>query len=192
MSEQAFSFKDYSLTPVDLIPPDDSDDEDPNYRWLEYCRLASSIDRNDILAVVLEELDTPASPLYDLIDPALKDPHEPGRPRESVTVLAGIGTAVMQIVAQAVDDAVSLRMANAEKQGYQSDTVVWRCPMTEPELRLALQRCQSRVRRAFRALDTYQTKFARLAGSLPIAAAAELSARLDRIRTLLAGEEDRG
>jgi hypothetical protein len=127
------------------------------------------------------------------MDSALQCPHEPGRPRESTTVLAGIGKATMHLVAKAVDDQIGLRVANAEKQGYQSDTFVWRCPMTEPELRLALQRCQSRVRRALRALDTYQARFARVAGSLPIAAAAELAARLDRIRTLLAGEEvDRG
>lgn len=64
--------------------------------------------------------------------------------------------------------------------------------MTEAELRLALQRCQSRVRRALRALDMYQSRLARIAGLLPIAAAAELTARLDRIRTLLAEEVDRG
>jgi len=110
---QAFSFRDYSLSPADLIP-DDVDDDDPDYRWLEYCRAASTLDRNDILSIVLEELDAEDSQIFDMIDSALKDPHEPGRPRESVTVLAGIGKAIMQLVARVVDDQVSMRQACQE------------------------------------------------------------------------------
>jgi hypothetical protein len=72
-------------------------------------------------------------------------------------------------------------------------SVVWRCAMTEAELRSGLQRCRSRVRCALRALDTYQARFAELAGPLPITASAELAAHIVRIRTLLGEEEvDRG
>lgn len=78
--------------------------------------MARTLDRNGILAIVLEELNSEASPQFVLIDTALKDPLEPGRLRESITVLAGIGNAITHIVAKAVDDAVSLRMANAEIQ----------------------------------------------------------------------------
>jgi hypothetical protein len=84
---------------------------DTDVCWLEYCRIASTVGREDILAVVLSELDSPVSPLYDLIDPALQSPHEPGRPKESVTLLANIGNAIMHLVAKAVDDHVNLRMA---------------------------------------------------------------------------------
>jgi hypothetical protein len=101
-----------------LIPPDD--DIDADVAWLEYCRVASTLNRDDILAVVLEELDTPASPLYDLIDSALQEPHAPARPRASIRVLAGIGKAIMRLVAKAVDDQVGLRMACAENQTGQN------------------------------------------------------------------------
>jgi hypothetical protein len=84
---------------------------DDDVRWFEYCRTASTLGREDILAVVLDELSTQASPLFDLIDDALQNPHEPGRPKESMTVLAGIGTAILHLVAKAVDDAVGHRMA---------------------------------------------------------------------------------
>jgi hypothetical protein len=72
-------------------------------------------------------------------------------------------------------------------------SVVWRCAVTEAELRSALQRCRSRVRHALRGLDTYQARFAELAGPLPITASTELAAHLERIRTLLGEEKvDRG
>jgi len=113
MSTENFSFKDYSLSSVDLIPPDDFEDEDDtDVRWLEYCRMASTVPRDEVLAVVLDELNSPASPLFDLIDDALATPHpEPDRPRTNVTELIKLGQAVLNLVAKAVDDAVNLRMA---------------------------------------------------------------------------------
>jgi hypothetical protein len=59
---------------------------------------------------VLEELDAEDSPLYDLIDSALQCPHEPGRAKESLTELARLGQAILQLVAKAVDDHVGLKM----------------------------------------------------------------------------------
>jgi hypothetical protein len=114
MESQVFSPAAYALSPMDLIPPDD--DRDADVAWLEYCRVASTLNRDDSLAVVLEDLDTPASPLYDLIDSALEEPYEPGRRLASIRVLADIGKAIMRLVAKAVDDQVALRMACAEKQ----------------------------------------------------------------------------
>jgi hypothetical protein len=57
MESQAFSPKDLRLNPTDLIPPDKSDDEDVDVQWLEYCRIASTVDRARILDVVLSGLD---------------------------------------------------------------------------------------------------------------------------------------
>jgi hypothetical protein len=77
--------------PMDVIPPDEDPDAD-----------------------VLDALDTPASPIDEPIDRALQEPHAPGGPRERVAGLAGVGQAVMRIVARAVDDAGGLRMACQE------------------------------------------------------------------------------
>jgi hypothetical protein len=112
MESQQFSSADYSLRTQDLLPPDDfEDDDDADVRWLEYCRMASTVARDEVLTVVLDELNSPVSPLFDLIDDALKTPHrEPDRPRTNVTELIKLGQAVLNMVAKAVDDQVSLRM----------------------------------------------------------------------------------
>jgi hypothetical protein len=110
MIEQAgFVAHEYSLSAVDLIPPDDFEDERDG--WQDYCYEASKLDRQHILDAVLSSLDTDDSPLYALIDSAIATPHEPGRARESITVLAQIGQAILDRVASAVDDQVGLRMA---------------------------------------------------------------------------------
>jgi hypothetical protein len=57
MESQAFSPKDLRLNPTDLIAPDESADEDVDVQWLEYCRIASTVDRTRILDVVLSALD---------------------------------------------------------------------------------------------------------------------------------------
>jgi hypothetical protein len=109
MESQAFMPRDYSLSATDLLPDDDFEDADA--QWLDYCAEAAQLDRTDILQAVLSDLDAENSPLYALIDSALDTPHEPGRARESLTVLARIGQDILNLVAKAVDDAVGLRMA---------------------------------------------------------------------------------
>ena len=110
---QVFDPKADSLSPVDMIPPDDFEDkDDADVRWLEYCRMASTVPRDEVLAVVLDELNSLVSPLFDLIDDALATPHpEPDRPRTNVTDLIKLGQAILGLVAKAVEDAVGLRMA---------------------------------------------------------------------------------
>jgi hypothetical protein len=110
MSTETFRFSDYSLAPTDLIPGDDAEDVGVDVQWLEYCRVASTIDRARILEVVLSDLDAEDSPLYPFIDDALHEPHEPGRARESITKLAQLGQAILDRMAKAVDDQVNLRM----------------------------------------------------------------------------------
>jgi hypothetical protein len=89
---------------------DDVEDAERHYQWLEYCRVASTIDRARILECVLSDLDAEDSTLYPFIDDALHEPHEPGRARESITKLAALGQAVLDLIAHAVDDQVNLRM----------------------------------------------------------------------------------
>jgi hypothetical protein len=109
MESQVFSPGSYSPDASYYIP-DDEPDEDHD-AWQDYCFEASNVDRQRVLECVLSSLDTDDSPLYALIDSALKTPHEPGRARESITVLAAIGQAILDRVASAVDDGVNLRMA---------------------------------------------------------------------------------
>jgi hypothetical protein len=111
MESQAFSPADYSPDPTYYTPDDDFEDEDDNQQWQEYCRTASTLDRARILDVVLSDLDAGDSPLYEFIDDALKHPHEPGRPKESITKLAQLGQSLLNLIAKAVDDQVNLRMA---------------------------------------------------------------------------------
>jgi hypothetical protein len=85
MESQVFDPKAYSLSPLDLIPPDDLEDEDADVRWLEYCRCAATVDRTHILECVLSDLDCDESPLYEFIDDAIANPHEPGRPKANIT-----------------------------------------------------------------------------------------------------------
>jgi hypothetical protein len=111
MESQAFSFKDYSINPVDLIPDDDYNDQQDD-RWLEYCRIAATVDRQHVLECVLSDLDTDDSPLYELIDDAIDSPHTPGEtPRQNLTTLAKLGQAILNRIANAVDAHVTRLMA---------------------------------------------------------------------------------
>ena len=109
MTEQAYSFKDFSLTSTSLIPPDDADDDTD--AWQDYLDASKHLDRQHILDAVLSSLDSDNSPLFALIDSCLKDPQEPGRARESLTVLAVLGQEILDRVASSIDDAVNLRLA---------------------------------------------------------------------------------
>ena len=112
MESQDFLPADYSLRTQDLLPPDDFEDEDDNdVRWLEYCRMASHMDRTHILDVVLSNLDAEDSPLYEFIDDAIANPHEPGRAKANITDLARLGQSPLNLIAAAVDDQVAMRMA---------------------------------------------------------------------------------
>jgi hypothetical protein len=62
MSGQGFSFTDESLGPVDLMPADDVDEPDQDDRWLAYGHIASTVDRDDLLAVVLRETHVSPAP----------------------------------------------------------------------------------------------------------------------------------
>jgi hypothetical protein len=109
MESQVFSAATYSPDAGYYVPADEP--EDTHDSWRDYCCEASKVDRQRVLECVLSSLDTDDSPLYALIDSALKDPHEPGRARESLTVLAAVGQAILNVVAASVDDQVNLRMA---------------------------------------------------------------------------------
>ena len=109
MESQQFSATACSPDASYYIPGDEpGDDYDA---WQDYCFEASKVSRERILECVLSSLDTDDSPIYALIDSCLKDPQEPGRARESLTVLAAVGQSILNLVAAAVDDQVNLRLA---------------------------------------------------------------------------------
>ena len=110
MESQVFDAKAYSLSPVDLIPQDENDGEEVDVRWLHYCEIAASLDREAIIDVVLDELRE-SSALLDMVEDACHNPHEPGRPKTSLHELLALGKAALLLIARAVDDQVSLRMA---------------------------------------------------------------------------------
>jgi len=112
MESQVFSPAAYSFSPTDLLPPDDF--EDDNVQWLHYCEVAAKVNRQHVLECVLSDLDCEDSPLYDFIDDAIANPHEPGRPKANVSDLARLGKALLTMIAKAVDDQVNLRMAVQE------------------------------------------------------------------------------
>jgi hypothetical protein len=114
MESQSFSAKDFSLRPSDLIYPENMEDEDTDVQWREYCRLAGTIDRTRILDMVLSDLDAEDSLLYEFIDDAIVNPHEPGRPKANITDLARLGQSLLNLIARAVDEQVNLRMAARE------------------------------------------------------------------------------
>jgi hypothetical protein len=109
MESQVFAPAAYSLRTTDLLPPTDVDDDVD--AWADYCAEAQHVDRQHVLDTVLSSLDSDDSPLYALIDSALATPHEPGRARESITVLAALGQAILDRVASSVDDQINLRLA---------------------------------------------------------------------------------
>jgi hypothetical protein len=113
MESSTFIPRNFSLSPVDLIPPDDDDEPDVDVRWLHYCEVAASLDREAIIDVVLDELRE-SSALLDMVEDACHNPHEPGRPKTSLHELLALGKAALLLIARAVDDQVSLRMAVEE------------------------------------------------------------------------------
>jgi hypothetical protein len=105
MESQAFDPKAYSVSAVDLIPPDDDDDtEEVDLRWARYCKIARELDRDDLLEVIAEELK--ANPeLLEQLDDCCSNPYpEPERPKAHVGEMAKLGLAVLQVIIGAVDN----------------------------------------------------------------------------------------
>jgi hypothetical protein len=110
MSAQAVSFKEFSLSPVDLIPGDDVDADDPeaDARLARYARLAKSVDLEDVVELVLAKLRE-STQLACLIQDALDFPHaEVSRPTVHVNELIKMGRQVLQAVAVCVDEQIGL------------------------------------------------------------------------------------
>jgi hypothetical protein len=108
-----FSFKDYSLSPIDLIPDDDEDVgiDEMDARQVHYCELAHHLDTEDLMAVVGDEL-AQSDVLRSLIDEIKEHPYLPGE-RRALHVMDAIrlGNEVAQLISQAMDDQIGMRQA---------------------------------------------------------------------------------
>jgi len=112
MESQAFSPATFSLSAVDLLPPEDSDDDEAtqesNARLARYAQVARLVDVEDIIECVCATLKE-STQLRWLVEDALDDPHpDVTRPKVHVNKLLKMGRAVLEAVAIAVDEQVSL------------------------------------------------------------------------------------
>jgi hypothetical protein len=117
MALQEFSPNAFSLSPVDLIPPDADHDEDGDEldtRCTRYCEIARELDRDELIDVIVDELKANPEVLYQLEDCCTNPYQEPERPRAHVGEMAKLGLAVLQVIIGAVDNAVGIRQAVEE------------------------------------------------------------------------------
>ena len=116
MSEQYLSFRDASLSTMDLILDDTDDDEETleaNSRLTRYVRLGRMVDRDDIAILVGERFS--ASPeLMGLIDDCLSDPPDPTRVRIHPAMAMRVALAVLREAADAIDDQIAMMDATRE------------------------------------------------------------------------------
>jgi hypothetical protein len=111
MSTENFSFKDYSLSPVDLVP-DELDEPDEvselDARQARYRRLGKLLDVDDLIEVIIDKLRD-SSQLRWMVEDAIQDPQaEIWRPRLHVSELVRMGQQVLDTVAIVVDEQVSM------------------------------------------------------------------------------------
>ena len=105
---QAFLFNEYSLRPVDLLPPEEPDVDDG---WRQsYEAEVRQVQRLRVLECVLSDLDGEESPLLEWIDDAIVTPHEPGRAKANLMELANLGQTLLNLVAEHVDKQANLRL----------------------------------------------------------------------------------
>jgi hypothetical protein len=108
-----FSFKDYALRPIDLIPDDFEEDEDPELtaRQVHHDEVARSLDTDDIQIIVAERLSTSLI-LRARIEEAQANPYRPNERRHMhVSDAAKFGDETEDIIAQVIDELVEMSQA---------------------------------------------------------------------------------
>ena len=108
---QVLSFKDYSLSTVDLIPPDDLDDDErvseADERMARYARLGKLVDVEKVIETVCARLKDSAQLRY-LVEDAIADPHDTDRPRVHASDALRMAQDVLVEVVTAVDEQISV------------------------------------------------------------------------------------
>jgi hypothetical protein len=109
VESQVFDPKAFSLSPIDLIPPDDdvAEDVEADARQARYARLGRLVDVEDILEMVCCRLKDSAQLRY-LVEDAIAAPHDPDRPRIHVNDALKMAQDVLVEVVTAVDEQISV------------------------------------------------------------------------------------
>jgi hypothetical protein len=112
-TENFISYKDYSLSPVDLIPPDEPEDlGEVDERALNYRRYSRLVDVDDVLEVVASRLASSVE-LRSIIEDALRDPLDRDRPHIHISDALRLTTDVLVEVNTALDDVIGM-LASSE------------------------------------------------------------------------------
>jgi hypothetical protein len=109
-TNQPFSFKDYSLSPVDLMSEAEDDDlrgSEADTRQLHYARLGKLVDVEDVIEMVCARLKDSAQLRY-LIEDAIADPHDQDRPHVHINDALKMAQDVLVEVVTAVDEQISI------------------------------------------------------------------------------------
>ena len=112
MESQVFLPHAFSLSSLDLLPPNEADDDEETQeldtRLARYAQVAKVVDVEDVIEVVLAGLRDSAQ-LRWMVKDSLEDPHpDVTRPKVHVNELLKMGRAVLEAVAVAVDEQVSM------------------------------------------------------------------------------------
>jgi hypothetical protein len=97
--------KDYSPSPVDLIPPDETEDDEPqaDQRCLKYALYGSLVDKDDVKAMIAARLMEHLE-LDHLVDDAIADPLDQDRPHIHVADQLRLGQTLVDITQDVLDE----------------------------------------------------------------------------------------
>jgi hypothetical protein len=115
MSNENFSFKDYSLAPADLVPPEESDEPEVDERQARQARHRHEIVLEDVLLCALEHFQERAEVLAFVQD-AVECPYDPARTNVHVSDASRIANAFAMDVQAAIDDITGLLDMDAEPE----------------------------------------------------------------------------
>jgi hypothetical protein len=107
MESQAFLPAQYSLSPVDLIPPEEDEAAEVDERQARYARLGKLVDLEDVMEMVLCRLRESTQLRY-LIEDAIADPHDTNKPRVHINDALRMAQDVLVEVVTAVDEQISV------------------------------------------------------------------------------------
>jgi hypothetical protein len=114
MESQVFDQKAYSLSPVDLIPPDELEDlGEVDTRRLDYERYRRLVDVDDVAEVVATRLASSVA-LRSLIEDALRDPLDADRPHVHVSEALRLTHDVLVEINMALDDIIGMLASTME------------------------------------------------------------------------------
>jgi hypothetical protein len=108
MESQVLDQKSFSVSPVDLIPPDEEDDEPQvDQRCLKYTVYGPLVDKDDVKAMITARLMEHVE-LDHLVDDAIADPLDPDRPHVHVADQLRLGQTLVDITQDVLDEYIDM------------------------------------------------------------------------------------